>query len=422
MAYVKQTWVDRETPLDAEHMNHIEEGIAANDAALEEMKKQPASSVAVDNTLSVEGNAADAKATGDAVRQLTEEMANVKTNGDMQKITYDDLMESDTKSGGFLLTNGNFQAGANWYTSDFLELPKGLSAAYVLPAHATVGALCFYDEEKKCVQAVTSPTTGGVAEGYVTPIETAKYYRFTVYSKDDNAHGVRTNQKIEFRNLALISDFSTKTQRSPLAGKKWSVYGDSRSQEGYITADKYFDLLSDKCGGISITNHAVSGARMYEQLSVALSSTETADIVSVYIGVNDWGRSEPVPLGQLSDETSESTFYANTKKMIETLCSKHPKAHLFFITPVGQVGFESFAASGINDNALGYTIYDYVNAIKQCCAMYGVPVCNDAEEGGYSPLIAEQNALYFADGLHQNAAGQEKLADNIYRFMTRYMY
>ena len=28
MAYEKQTWVDNETPLDAEHMNHIEEGIS----------------------------------------------------------------------------------------------------------------------------------------------------------------------------------------------------------------------------------------------------------------------------------------------------------------------------------------------------------------------------------------------------------
>lgn len=29
MAYEKQTWIDNETPLDAEHMNHIEEGISA---------------------------------------------------------------------------------------------------------------------------------------------------------------------------------------------------------------------------------------------------------------------------------------------------------------------------------------------------------------------------------------------------------
>lgn len=36
MGYVKQTWVDHETPLNAAHMNHIEEGIAAIDAAVEQ--------------------------------------------------------------------------------------------------------------------------------------------------------------------------------------------------------------------------------------------------------------------------------------------------------------------------------------------------------------------------------------------------
>ena len=25
--YIKQTWTDEETPLDADHMNHIEDGI-----------------------------------------------------------------------------------------------------------------------------------------------------------------------------------------------------------------------------------------------------------------------------------------------------------------------------------------------------------------------------------------------------------
>lgn len=33
MAYEKQVWVDGETPLDAAHLNHIEEGIAQAVAA-----------------------------------------------------------------------------------------------------------------------------------------------------------------------------------------------------------------------------------------------------------------------------------------------------------------------------------------------------------------------------------------------------
>ena len=30
MAYTKQTWVDGTTPIDAEHLNHIEDGIKNN--------------------------------------------------------------------------------------------------------------------------------------------------------------------------------------------------------------------------------------------------------------------------------------------------------------------------------------------------------------------------------------------------------
>ena len=37
MTYIKQTWVDDVTPLDAEHMNHMEEGIAAAKAGADDL-------------------------------------------------------------------------------------------------------------------------------------------------------------------------------------------------------------------------------------------------------------------------------------------------------------------------------------------------------------------------------------------------
>lgn len=40
MAYEKQTWVDLETPLDAEHMNHIEDGIEANAAGISQLTEE----------------------------------------------------------------------------------------------------------------------------------------------------------------------------------------------------------------------------------------------------------------------------------------------------------------------------------------------------------------------------------------------
>ena len=39
MSYEKQTWVDGVTPLDAEHLNHIEDGIVSNENELK--NKQP---------------------------------------------------------------------------------------------------------------------------------------------------------------------------------------------------------------------------------------------------------------------------------------------------------------------------------------------------------------------------------------------
>lgn len=40
MSYVKQTWVDYETRVDAEHLNHIEDGIEANDAAVAALSEE----------------------------------------------------------------------------------------------------------------------------------------------------------------------------------------------------------------------------------------------------------------------------------------------------------------------------------------------------------------------------------------------
>lgn len=74
MAYEKQTWIDRQTPLDAEHMNHIEEGVSAAHEALANLPEPP-EVPAVDATLTQPGAAADAAAVGGKVAQLAEEIA-----------------------------------------------------------------------------------------------------------------------------------------------------------------------------------------------------------------------------------------------------------------------------------------------------------------------------------------------------------
>lgn len=78
--YIKQTWVDNETPVDAEHMNHIEDGVAAAHKAISEL---PAP-LSVDDTLTVAG-AADAAVVGDRFTALTEEKVDKNGIGQITK-------------------------------------------------------------------------------------------------------------------------------------------------------------------------------------------------------------------------------------------------------------------------------------------------------------------------------------------------
>ena len=93
MSYEKQNFVKGQI-LKAEHLNHMEDGIAAAAVGVQGPKGDKGDvgppgpkgdkgdtgpAVALDPTLSVSGKAADAKATGDAVGQLKEDLAKLES-------------------------------------------------------------------------------------------------------------------------------------------------------------------------------------------------------------------------------------------------------------------------------------------------------------------------------------------------------
>ena len=77
MAYIKQNFKDGDV-LKAEHLNHMEEGIAN--------AGEPGKDAVIDATLTQEGEAADAKATGKAISQLKSDKVDKPSVADNNKI------------------------------------------------------------------------------------------------------------------------------------------------------------------------------------------------------------------------------------------------------------------------------------------------------------------------------------------------
>ena len=192
---------------------------------------------------------------------------------------------------------------------------------------------------------------------------------------------------------------------SRLKGHSWSVLGDSISHDNMHTTSQYWDYVSQRVGGMNIYNYGVSGQRITHFVN-RYSQMNYSDVITVFGGVNDWGQSNPTPLGTI-DDTDASTFYGALKVLCEGLLTTFSKSLIIFLTPLGNNGFGGFAS---DKNILGLTVYDYSKAILEVCAKYKIRVIDICANSMLNPYVSELKSLYFVDGLHLNALGHEVLS------------
>lgn len=165
MAYEKQTWVDNETPVDAEHLNHIEEGVAALSEEIEELTENiTGSSVTVDETLTQSGQAADAKVVGDALATAIK--------GEM--LAGVNLFDKRNVTLGFFLSTGSdvLEANPNYLVSDFIKVkPNTVYTA------SSMHLACFCNAGKNKIQNAPSSPYDPVT--FTTTADT-EYIRFSL--------------------------------------------------------------------------------------------------------------------------------------------------------------------------------------------------------------------------------------------------
>ncbi len=146
------------------------------------------------------------------------------------------------------------------------------------------------------------------------------------------------------------------------------------------------------------------------------SDIPDADLIIVFMGTNDYGHE--TPLGTPSD-TTDISFYGALKIVISSIHRQHPASTLVFVTPLHRYGFgtskilNSKFTYDYLPNGRGFTLGEYVEAIKDVCRKYSVPVIDLFNQCPINPANDVDRNLYFPDGLHPNFDGHRIIAECI---------
>ena len=171
------------------------------------------------------------------------------------------------------------------------------------------------------------------------------------------------------------------------------TFGAERSRQFAQMDDPYPKLVGEALGFSEVRNLAVSGATLCKNdmglccmTDRILAYTDSADVISVMLGVNDWARA--LPVGAADDRTTD-TVYGCLNLIAEHLTRNHKSAYSFFMTP--------FKSAQRHD---AYPLTDVVNAVKTVASSYGIPVLDMYEHGKYEFEMHAEGS----DGLHPTQA------------------
>jgi lysophospholipase L1-like esterase len=205
------------------------------------------------------------------------------------------------------------------------------------------------------------------------------------------------------------------------SNKSFACIGDSIT-EGAGTTKTYWEFLDETLSPLSMTAMGVSGSCVSAMsdygtrnspLINRYTSIPDADVITIYMGTNDYGHE--TPLGTIDDK-GDISFYGALNTIIPGIIAAHPGSRLIWITPTHRYGRGTSGILGTTftydyiPNGRGHCLKDYVDAIKAVCERHSIPVIDLFNISGMDPSISEVRSAYMPDGLHPNEAGHKKIA------------
>lgn len=226
-------------------------------------------------------------------------------------------------------------------------------------------------------------------------------------------------------NIKISGSTSGSTGYSCWENKTYVAVGDSITA-GSGTTRIYYNILKDLLGFSKVTGMGVAGSCVSVKSNYGTSNSPLtsrynkipeADLITIFMGTNDYGHN--TPMGTI-DDTTDVSFYGALNIIIPGIMESHPNSRLVWITPTHRDGFGSGFTHDWIPNGAGKTLKDYVDAIKEVCARYSVPVIDLFNISGLHPSIASMKTSYMPDGLHPNANGHDRMAGYISKFLNLY--
>lgn len=216
-----------------------------------------------------------------------------------------------------------------------------------------------------------------------------------------------------------------------LKGLKINFLGDSIT-EGHGTSDwstkPYHQLLKARVGLAEARNYGLGGTKIArlpvvtdhqfdQDFNLRAPTMDTdADAIVVFGGTNDFGHGT-IPLGTM-DDRDVHTFYGGLHTLCQYLIKTYIAKPIIFMTPLHRLNevldHNNRIAAGNTD---ARPLIDFVQAIREVCEFYSIPVLDLYKESGMYAQMWAWCEGYMPDGLHPNDAGHELIAHKLQKFL-----
>ena len=227
---------------------------------------------------------------------------------------------------------------------------------------------------------------------------------------------INGNALIIFRNGQFETKHFNSAYIRQLAGKKWTVLGDSLTEHNQRTTINYHDYIADETG-IMVYNLAHSGCGYAKQGGNGQTFADQAanipagtDVITIFGSGND--KSSSLDLGTATD-TGTTTICGCINTTLDVIYANYPTTPLGVITPT------PWANSEPSDGET--TMSAYCEKLVEICNLRGIPCLDLYHCSNLHPTDVNFRPLAYSkdngDGVHPDETGHAIIAPRIRQFL-----